>query len=32
MNELLLNFIGKGIETEEGSELAIEIMDFMATV
>jgi ribonucleoside-triphosphate reductase len=29
MNELLLNFLKKGIETEEGRELALEIMDFM---
>jgi ribonucleoside-triphosphate reductase len=29
MNELLLNFIGKGVETKEGGELALEIMDFM---
>lgn len=29
MNELLLNFMGKGIATEEGKKLAIEILDFM---
>ncbi|MFA4937433.1 MAG: ribonucleoside triphosphate reductase [Patescibacteria group bacterium] len=29
MNELLLNFLDKGIETEAGRKLALEIMDFM---
>lgn len=29
MNELLLNFIGKDIVSEEGQELAKEILDFM---
>lgn len=29
MNELLVNFIGKGINTAKGKELALEILDFM---
>jgi len=29
MNELLLNFIGKGIGEAEGKKLALEILDFM---
>ena len=29
MHECCLNFLGKGIETEEGTKFAIEIMDFM---
>ncbi len=29
MNELLLNFLGKGIETKTGRSLALEIMEFM---
>jgi len=29
MNELLLNFMNKRIETKEGRDLALEIMDFM---
>lgn len=29
MNELLLNFMGKGINTKEGKDLAIEILNFM---
>lgn len=29
MNELLFNFLKKGIATEEGRSLALEIMDFM---
>jgi ribonucleoside-triphosphate reductase (formate) len=29
MNELLLNFLGKGVASEEGKKLAIEILDFM---
>lgn len=29
MNECLLNYIGKGIETKEGKELAIKVLDHM---
>ncbi|MEI6627330.1 MAG: anaerobic ribonucleoside-triphosphate reductase, partial [bacterium] len=29
MNEALMNFMGKSINTDEGQELALEIMDFM---
>ncbi len=29
MNELLINFLNKGIESEEGRNLALELMDFM---
>jgi ribonucleoside-triphosphate reductase (formate) len=29
MHECCLNFLGKGIETEEGTKFTIEIMDFM---
>lgn len=32
MNEALLNFLGKGIETPEGKALALEILDFMRGV
>jgi len=29
MNELSLNLLGKGVETKEGKELALEILEFM---
>lgn len=32
MNEFLVNFIGKDITTNEGRELAIELMDYMRSV
>ena len=32
MNEALLNFMGKGIETPEGHKFAIEVMNYLRTI
>ncbi|MFZ5353151.1 MAG: ribonucleoside triphosphate reductase [Bacillota bacterium] len=32
MNEALLNFMGKGINTDEGKEFALEIMNYLRTL